>query len=554
MCKQNGGAMKYTSNKDWIHILCATWIPELKYHEKVKLVDMSKLLNKRNSLVCSICKEKGGCIQCSKGQCTIAYHATCAQFAGLFMGVQEVKKKDTMVTYCKTHTMVKKTDDIEKVVKSGAGKVKLGRFIDMPFHTSKEIKEKISNDPNVYLPEEALMLVCEYWKNKRYEKDEGKSPLIRRLLIETDDEKKKQEIERDKNFKKFGAISGLTPKEKYEELRNVRNDLEIARTIVDIIRKREKLKRQIIENLLKRIEVASRPPLILKLKLPKGFFVENPEYLVVPPLPPTPPKPLKVEKRSMSDVSPTKKLLSSDTTFSTTTTTTTSSPRNLKMKLSRSATAPVNGVKGVDDGDYLPSGKSSPKKSKKRKIDEISSPEVSRNKRPRRTSKPTSALSTNSFNVDDDDDDDDICDKDSSPPVGVNRSNLPTPVLSKNSSMTSDPDLIMEDFEPTLVVPKKHEMITTIPITPTSNKNTNVDNTNENNDHNNAGDCMVIDCKDLGTPSATSDSNASPSSHTSSPSSPTTNNHHHHHHSSPINVDKEGIPPLVLSTKIDTIS
>lgn len=46
---------------------------------------------------------RGGCIQCSKGQCREAYHASCAMLNGNYMRL-DADTKD--VSYCETHSIV----------------------------------------------------------------------------------------------------------------------------------------------------------------------------------------------------------------------------------------------------------------------------------------------------------------------------------------------------------------------------------------------------------------------------------------------------------------
>jgi len=128
---------------------------------------------------------------------------------------------------------MKQNETLEKAIANGMAKVQLGRFIDK--YTRHEVQKRAGCN----IPKEAFQIACNYWKERRYNLGEGKRPLIRRLLIETEDEKKKQELELNK--RRF-LLKERTDLDKYKTLRSIREDLELARTIIDRIRIREKKK------------------------------------------------------------------------------------------------------------------------------------------------------------------------------------------------------------------------------------------------------------------------------------------------------------------------
>uniref|UniRef100_A0A6B2L0R8 PHD-type domain-containing protein n=1 Tax=Arcella intermedia TaxID=1963864 RepID=A0A6B2L0R8_9EUKA len=274
MCHQSGGAMKRTTAKDWIHVLCAYWIPEFFFDKNYAIVNVENISYPRMELVCSVCNKPGGCVQCGKGACVVAYHPTCAQINSHYMAIEEKKNKGKkrkresnseaiLVSYCKNHTVMKQNEALEKAIINGKAKVLLGRFMDI--YSKHEVQKRLGFS----IPKQLLHETCSYWINKRHQIGEGRRPLIRRLLIETEDEKKRQEIESEK---KRYLLKERSDMDKYKTLRLIRADLERGRTVIDVLRKREKMKLERLKN-LQEVWTAlyehtfPPPPLVLKFKL-----------------------------------------------------------------------------------------------------------------------------------------------------------------------------------------------------------------------------------------------------------------------------------------------
>jgi hypothetical protein len=90
LCPKAGGAMKPVRfRRQWCHVRCALWIPEVGFGNVERMEPITKcelIPQSRWNLLCIICKEKkGACIQCSVRSCTVAYHVTCAVKAGLYL-------------------------------------------------------------------------------------------------------------------------------------------------------------------------------------------------------------------------------------------------------------------------------------------------------------------------------------------------------------------------------------------------------------------------------------------------------------------------------------
>uniref|UniRef100_A0A8B9TMB8 Bromodomain and PHD finger containing 3 n=1 Tax=Anas platyrhynchos TaxID=8839 RepID=A0A8B9TMB8_ANAPL len=286
LCPNKGGAFKQTSDGRWAHVVCAIWIPEVCFANTVFLEPIEGINNippARWKLTCYICKQKGmgAAIQCHKVNCYTAFHVTCAQRAGLFMKIEPMRETSINGTtftvrktaYCESHSppgTVRKgsaaagerqedtvKEEGEEEAHSGPPKGSLKK-------NQVKLKQKIKKEPGdatdgrssvpmvtvAQIPSYRLNKICSglslqrknqfmqrlhnYWLLKRQARNGV--PLIRRLHSHLQSQRNAEQKEQDE---KTSAV-----KEELKYWQKLRHDLERARLLIELIRKREKLKRE----------------------------------------------------------------------------------------------------------------------------------------------------------------------------------------------------------------------------------------------------------------------------------------------------------------------
>ncbi|XP_070501839.1 bromodomain-containing protein homolog [Chironomus tepperi] len=261
LCPNSGGAFKQTDTSEWAHVVCALWIPEVRFANTVFLEPIDSIdciPPARWRLVCYICKQKtGACIQCNKNYCYSAFHVTCAQYAGLCMRMETVKSNDGQMmvqkmAFCDQHTpsnygSEKSPIENEKAREECRNKMKLARkmlakkrssapIILIPTIPTERVQE-ISNLVNFKKKDQFMQRLIAYWTLKRQFRNGV--PLLRRLQTSTTS-----------SHSRGGLEGSPDAKELYKQLKywqHLRQDLERARLLCELVRKREKLKMVLIK-------------------------------------------------------------------------------------------------------------------------------------------------------------------------------------------------------------------------------------------------------------------------------------------------------------------
>ncbi|XP_034434385.1 bromodomain-containing protein 1 isoform X1 [Hippoglossus hippoglossus] len=285
LCPNQGGAVKKTDDDRWGHVVCALWVPEVGFSNTtfIEPIDgVSHIPPARWKLTCYLCKERGvgACIQCHKANCYTAFHVSCAQKAGLFMKMEPIKEVTETgeptfsvkkTAYCGAHTpsgCVRRPLTIYDDAKPKNGlcrKMDKGRAAGK--RHSKGKKKSKSKKPEPEVESEAAIpatvptfpahrlqtilnqvsvqkkkafveLVLNYWTLKRQSRNG--LPLLRRLQTSLQSQKNAQPV----CSSKQNEEESRTLKDQLKEWHRLRHDLERARLLLELIRKREKLKRE----------------------------------------------------------------------------------------------------------------------------------------------------------------------------------------------------------------------------------------------------------------------------------------------------------------------
>uniref|UniRef100_A0A3B5R694 Bromodomain and PHD finger containing 1 n=1 Tax=Xiphophorus maculatus TaxID=8083 RepID=A0A3B5R694_XIPMA len=326
LCPNKGGAFKQTDDGRWAHVVCALWIPEVCFANTVFLEPIDSIEHipaARWKLTCYICKQRGSgaCIQCHKANCYTAFHVTCAQQAGLYMKMEPVRETGANGTsfsvrktaYCDIHTPPGSARPLAGVGGASMGssnsegeledddEPSLGQDEDSKGWSSERAKRakaksrlkmkrarkilaerraaapvvsvpcipphrlsKITSNLTVPRKSQFMQRLHSYWTLKRQSRNGV--PLLRRLQthlpsqrhVEPNPPQPAAQLPPRDNEEKQTAL-----KEQLKAWQRLRHDLERARLLVELIRKREKLKRETIKVQQMALEMQLTPFLVL---------------------------------------------------------------------------------------------------------------------------------------------------------------------------------------------------------------------------------------------------------------------------------------------------
>lgn len=306
LCPNKGGAFKQTDDGRWAHVVCALWVPEVCFANTVFLEPIDSLGNipaARWKLTCYICKQRGvgACIQCHRANCYTAFHVTCAQQAGLYMRLEEAAGLHVRkAAYCDVHAPAApgsenggKVDVVRKAQAKAQSREKMRKarkilaekrsavpVVSIPTLPSDRLA-KIATLTNLARKQAFLERLLGYWTLKRQSRNGV--PLLRRLQMAHPGGRRGE--------LRDAEAGGLREQLKFWQ--RLRQDLERARLLVELMRKREKLKREQLRlhQLATELQLCPRDVLLRRLLAqlreldPTGIFAqpvnlsEVPDYL-----------------------------------------------------------------------------------------------------------------------------------------------------------------------------------------------------------------------------------------------------------------------------------
>ncbi|XP_077073775.1 peregrin isoform X1 [Siphateles boraxobius] len=325
LCPNKGGAFKQTDDARWAHVVCALWIPEVCFANTVFLEPIDSIEHippARWKLTCYICKQRGSgaCIQCHKANCYTAFHVTCAQQAGLYMKMEPVRETGANGTsfsvrktaYCDIHTPpgsarplagvggastcaggasagsspsegeAEEEEDEAGGEEDGKGwsserakrakaksrlKMKRARkilaerraaapVVSVPCIPPHKLS-KITSNLTVQRKSQFMQRLHSYWTLKRQSRNGV--PLLRRLQTHLQSQRNAEPLTPTRDGEEKHSVL----KEQLKAWQRLRHDLERARLLVELIRKREKLKRETLKVQELALEMQLTPFLVL---------------------------------------------------------------------------------------------------------------------------------------------------------------------------------------------------------------------------------------------------------------------------------------------------
>jgi hypothetical protein len=246
VCPNIGGALKRTVCGNWIHSVCVRWIPFLSYVDRTlkTVANVDTIPSSMRSHTCYLCKQSSGvCIQCKNRYCSTSFHAICGIRAGLYMIVKRERMKFFPRAYCGHHS--------KYVVSQNAN---IYQKCEQMYVTAPHLYSILKRDHVIHglsfhlegmgtphpVPDSVLSVLFQYWFQKR--QNNHFLPLVRRLQQRTESENAMQ-------AKESSRRSRSSDVETFLSLIHLRRELDRGRLLVDLIKKRENLKRKYICNL-----------------------------------------------------------------------------------------------------------------------------------------------------------------------------------------------------------------------------------------------------------------------------------------------------------------
>lgn len=236
LCYHSEGLLRSVVDEDkefgsFAHLICAKWIEETScqsYEENGKIDGIRNISSDKYESICKFCKKEGVCISCTASNCKHLYHPYCAQIANCSM--------ENKIFYCSKHT--------SEIKEEHDSKHKYSMLSIEHLELLAPIVKKTARD-TLQLSDIIFDAIFYYWKCKRFKVRSFLIPSLNKMLEED------QEIaDQTKKSKKK-----RTEEDSLQAIINMRKDLECARTLLDVVRRREIKKLEWLENSRKTFEI-----------------------------------------------------------------------------------------------------------------------------------------------------------------------------------------------------------------------------------------------------------------------------------------------------------
>lgn len=285
---QEAGVMMRTHDKkQWVHARCAIWLGAVLLGRKTVLKTAKVpdgYANQRHEGVCFGCKRKnsGALLKCDHEGCTLKFHVACACKKNCFLNMDNIYHVNRNLTNAGSLNSsmsgggVLLPEDQPSVPakrgpKPGYNSYKKLNIISVncsqfcPSHSpkvrvasldSESIWMRVRDTIPTLLPEgyeaEIATALYEHWVDRRLENGKwGELPLLRSLEAKRYALRREQRL-RKKEQKKLslpaGGLLHIPTDPVYNQMLQLRVEMDKARTIIDLLARRERFKKQIVQH------------------------------------------------------------------------------------------------------------------------------------------------------------------------------------------------------------------------------------------------------------------------------------------------------------------
>eukprot|EP01117_Protostelium_nocturnum_P006377 TRINITY_DN2301_c0_g2_i1.p1 TRINITY_DN2301_c0_g2~~TRINITY_DN2301_c0_g2_i1.p1 ORF type:complete len:866 (-),score=359.54 TRINITY_DN2301_c0_g2_i1:199-2655(-) len=242
-CPNKKGALKPTNEEGtWAHINCGLWIPGIEFENTDTMEPIEGPSDVDEDLwgnTCSICGLSSGIsVQCDEPNCDETLHVTCGRENGYTLDFDDNSSPVKCLLYCRQHTIKHEIERKNSFNLEGLNPVQmqeLDRIAKLYITNYKAHDQRRNGVQGVLLAKTYL-----YWRWKR--KRNAGSFLRKYQQPMTED-------------KKLILRGGLSDREYAIRFRRLRQEFERLRMLIDQVRKREGLKRDLVRHMQSEFEL-----------------------------------------------------------------------------------------------------------------------------------------------------------------------------------------------------------------------------------------------------------------------------------------------------------